>query len=348
MIQKIHIKNFTRFEDNSFEFSKGLNVFVGQNGSGKTHLLKLLLVILKTNEANNGSGKEKFESLLGENLVNYFKPENLGRLVKRSQGRAKAEINIEIDGIIQSFNFSTNSKTSVKTDKYSTLPQTASLYIPPREIISVFEGFISLYQKREISFDETYYQLALALDTSLLKGRRFDEAQKLVNPLEKITGANVLKENGRFYFKNEQGKMEMPLVAEGFRKIATLMYLILNGELGKNSVLFWDEPEANLNPRLISQIAEILITLANNGVQVFIASHDYLLTNLLSLKSEYRKDLIEETLPPIKFFGMYEKENELLVDEGESIADLSENSILEEFSNFYDLEQTYFNKALKS
>ncbi|MCL2415313.1 MAG: ATP-binding protein, partial [Defluviitaleaceae bacterium] len=41
-IEKVEIKNFTVFEDISIEMSKGINVFIGENGTGKTHLLKIL------------------------------------------------------------------------------------------------------------------------------------------------------------------------------------------------------------------------------------------------------------------------------------------------------------------
>ena len=39
----------------------------------------------------------------------------------------------------------------------------------------------------------------------------------------------------------------MSLVAEGFKRLGTLSYLIRNGSVKKGSVLFWDEPEMNLN-----------------------------------------------------------------------------------------------------
>ncbi len=41
----------------------------------------------------------------------------------------------------------------------------------------------------------------------------------------------------------------MGLVSEGYRKMATIMYLILSGSLTKDSILFWDEPETNMNQR---------------------------------------------------------------------------------------------------
>lgn len=348
MISSLQIKNFTCFSQNNFQFSGGINVLIGKNSVGKTHLLKLLACVLKANKENNGNGKEKLETILGNKLIGYFKPEYLGRLVKRAQGRNRAEVNIEIEKQTLSFNFATNTKNTVKIEQYEKFNIIQSLYLPPHEIISVFEGFISLYQNREVNFDETYYQLAMALDVLLLKGRRFDEIQSLIKPLEDITESKIIKENGRFYFQNTQGKMEMPLIAEGYRKIATLMYLIANGEIAPNSVLFWDEPEANLNPKLTKQMVDLLINLAKKGVQIFVASHDFLFTHLLSLKSEYRQNFTENELPQISFFGLYEQNHEIIFDTAETLANLSNNAILDEFEAFYDLEQNYLNKLMSN
>lgn len=57
------------------------------------------------------------------------------------------------------------------------------------------------------------------------------------------------------------GCRDYNLVAEGLRKIALLWQLIKNGTLEKGSVLFWDEPEANINPKYIPVLAELLIML---------------------------------------------------------------------------------------
>lgn len=42
IINNIKISNFTVFKNVEINFSKGLNVFIGRNGTGKTHLLKLI------------------------------------------------------------------------------------------------------------------------------------------------------------------------------------------------------------------------------------------------------------------------------------------------------------------
>ena len=40
-LTKIEANNFTVFENIEIPFNKGLNVLVGENGMGKTHIMKL-------------------------------------------------------------------------------------------------------------------------------------------------------------------------------------------------------------------------------------------------------------------------------------------------------------------
>lgn len=40
-LTKFEAENFTVFEDITIPFSRGLNVLVGENGVGKTHIMKL-------------------------------------------------------------------------------------------------------------------------------------------------------------------------------------------------------------------------------------------------------------------------------------------------------------------
>lgn len=41
-IKRIKFQNYTVFEDQQMEFSPGINVIIGENGTGKTHLMKAL------------------------------------------------------------------------------------------------------------------------------------------------------------------------------------------------------------------------------------------------------------------------------------------------------------------
>ena len=102
-------------------------------------------------------------------------------------------------------------------------------------------------------------------------------------------GKVELDANGRFYLKTSgQGRIEMPLVAEGIRKLAMLARLIATGSLLGSGYLFWDEPEANLNPRLIKSVATAILCLARNGIQVFVATHSLFLLRELEILSKDR------------------------------------------------------------
>ncbi|RYD38072.1 MAG: ATP-binding protein, partial [Verrucomicrobiaceae bacterium] len=42
MLQSLHIENLTVFPKADLTFGKNLNIFIGENGLGKTHLLKAI------------------------------------------------------------------------------------------------------------------------------------------------------------------------------------------------------------------------------------------------------------------------------------------------------------------
>ena len=89
-----------------------------------------------------------------------------------------------------------------------------------------------------------------------------------------MRGTVHLDTNGRFYLSVPgQGNMEMHLVAEGLRKLAMVTMLIVTGSLLNQGYLFWDEPETNLKAMLIKLLANVILQLCKDGIQVFIARH---------------------------------------------------------------------------
>ena len=75
------------------------------------------------------------------------------------------------------------------------------------------------------------------------------------------------------------------LLAEGMRKLGLLWQTDSGTERClKGSILFWDEPETNLNPKLFGPLVEILLELQRMGVQIFIATHDYVILKELDLR----------------------------------------------------------------
>lgn len=140
-------------------------------------------------------------------------------------------------------------------------------------------------------------------------------------------GGTVREEGGRFYLKVPGGgKYEMPLVAEGMRKLAMLARLIANGTLFESGFLFWDEPEANLNPRVIRHVASTISQLAKSGVQVFVGTHSlYLMKELEILKRNGGEDF-----PTLQFVTLAKGDSGVRASVGEYLEDLDDLAILDE------------------
>ena len=96
----------------------------------------------------------------------------------------------------------------------------------------------------------------------------------------------------------------------------------------KGSVLFWDEPEMNLNASHLPVLVKTLTGLAKTGVQVILSSHSlFLLRELMIQLSEPRNAMVQR-----KFFGMSVPRGErsgVRVSWGESLEDVGPIESLE-------------------
>ncbi|MCK5524202.1 MAG: ATP-binding protein [Thiomargarita sp.] len=87
--------------------------------------------------------------------------------------------------------------------------------------------------------------------------------------------------------------------------------------------MFWDEPESNLNPKLIREIAQVLIDLSAIGVQIFINTHS------LFLIKEF--EILREVNTKMKYFCLgFDAENHLRVSQSEEVEGLEDLVILDE------------------
>ncbi|QUG75633.1 AAA family ATPase [Erwinia sp. E602] len=295
MLKTLSVENFTLFQKTDpLQFSSGLNVIVGENGSGKTHLLKLLYSLIATSNESARQAitllptKLHLQKAYGEKLMGVFKPDAVGRLASRKQGLARCEIKVTFSEpkLDVGISIGTRAQTDVQIEHLPAMWDTkTALFIPTRELLTLSPGLAALYEQRHVQFEETWRDTCRHLEISALKGRRSKALASLIKPLEIAMGGTVVVErNGQFYLNvTDGGKMEMYLVAEGLRKLAMLAHLIANGTLQQQGYLFWDEPESNLNPRLIRLVAFVIHALAANGIQVFIASHSYFLMKELEI-----------------------------------------------------------------
>jgi len=337
MLKTANIRNLTVFKQADLEFSPGLNVIVGENGSGKSHLLKALYTLIATSaqeglKAQPGTPtKTGLQKAFADKLITVMRPESLGRLARRKQGRERCELKLtfETAPLETGISFATSSKSEVQVDSLPAIWQEkAPVFIPTREVLSQYHWLPQLYRTAHVDIEENLIDLCDLLGALALKGPREKTISRLVSPLEDAMGGKVeLDKNGRFYLAIKgTGRMEMPLVAEGLRKLAMVARLISTGSLLDKGYLFWDEPEANLNPKLIKVIAALLMDLSEHGIQIIVATHSlFLLRELDILSGQENYKYLSK-----RYFALGNSENGTRVEQGNTLDDISTLIMLDE------------------
>jgi predicted ATPase len=339
-VEQLRLKNFTAFEDATFEFSPGLNVLIGANATGKSHVLNAGYALLKgwDEAARTAGGSLERMKASGnrplDKLADVFKPEDGFRRLIRAGSASEAEVSLQTEQDVLHVAIPGHARRSFSQYRNPS----PCIFIPTREILTIYEGFIAAYTARELAFDETYFDLCVALSAAPLKEPKAAWASHIVRSLQSAIGGSVQLRKGRFYV----GKLEAHLVAEGLKKVAMIVQLLRNGSIEQDGVLFWDEPEAGLNPRLVSVVARILLTLAGSGVQIILASHDYLLTNELSLAAEYETSEGQTAAPRFFCLSREKPTTPVHVESAETLRKLEHNPILEEFAAHYDRQHGLF------
>ena len=288
VLRSLDLRNFTAFSEAELRFAKGLNVVIGENGTGKTHLLKLPYAVMAMS-AEDGKKRDSpptkalLQTRIAEKISNVFRPEGrIGRLAHRHKGRSRCEVELRFSepGTSVGFSFASQHKSEVVVSlSPSRWRKDAPVFLPTRELLTIYPGFVSLYETHHVEFEETWRDTCLLLGAPALRGPRGTKVAHLLESLEEQLGGRVVLEgNGRFYLRpTGAASMEMPLIAEGWRKLAMLARLIATGSLLDKSCLFWDEPESNLNPKLIREVAKAILRICAAGVQVFVATHSLFL-----------------------------------------------------------------------
>lgn len=281
-------------------------MLVGANGTGKSHAMKVAYGILRS-AGEAARSPLPFEGLLEERLVQLFLPDdlNLGRIVRRRAGGTAGVGGGNNRGSVAltytegDIDFTLHTKGQrLRTTSSVAAPEHPSLFLPPREVLSLGPGFVDLAEDYQVPFDATYADATRALARPVTR-RKSSALEHLESHLRDVLGGEVLEENNRFYVKLSHGaRLEAPLMGEGLRKVASLIRLVQNGSLARGSTLFWDEPEANLNPILTRTIADVILGLSAAGVQIVVATHDFFLASRLSMR------LGVSSPPDIRFIGL--------------------------------------------
>lgn len=348
-VKKLTLNNFMLFERAEIDWGKNINVICGENSTGKTTLLKVMYSVLKPLSKGNKEAinREMEEQLFVNKLQGVFRPDEMkiGRLVSRKQGSNRTDFEVLLDKnqkIAIGFGNRQENHADIKIDASKFSGTYDVIYIPTKEMISTTEHFASLYEEYHIDFEEMYYDLAKLLDRPLSKGPNTNEQNEVLKSFEEIMKGQIVQRDKKFYLKvRGEGEFEMGLLSDGYRKLAMIVYLILSGSMNKNTILFWDEPETNMNPKTIRPIVQALVALAKMGVQIFVTTHDYFVQqefNMLTVYPELNPECLD-----IRFMSLYRdgEMNDVKYELEKTASDLKHNAIMQEFDAMYDREQEF-------
>ena len=295
-IEKISIENFTVFDNIEIDFCKGVNIFIGENGTGKTTLIREAYNKIKTiiyhRNLPNVAGKMVFDD-----GINSFQTDNIA-------------ITVDIKENLQ------------------------AVYIPTKDTLSMSNiTRVNDRYSRELNIEQPLVEI-IKIAQNLVPNEPSELAIKIAPILEDIIDGTVfVKESDLTFWVRKRSGLEVPFSAEaeGFRKLGPLWQLLMNESITKDTVLFWDEPEANLHPKLIPVLVDILLEISREGVQIFLATHEYRLARYFDLKKENQEEIV--------FHNLYRKDDDKIIryEYSQKYKDLKNNDIEDADEDFGDL-----------
>jgi energy-coupling factor transporter ATP-binding protein EcfA2 len=364
MINSVQLKNFGPLAELDWQNLGLINLVIGNNGCGKSFLLKAIYSAVRTLEDyKRGDNPNSLERILFDKLCWTFElpPQNFRDFLITHSCQDEDELSFSIElnnkNCCYIFGPSILSEELFKSIDCTIPPREAnSVFIPAKEILAFYSLILKSRQiDKRFGFDDTYLDLALALQEkpSIFPIKFiFDEKNQTIkelnlnadNPtkghnsnafnqsrllLEKIVGGTVeLDEgDGRWYFRKGATTFPISVTAEGIKKIAILDILLGNGYLSEKSIVFIDEPESNLHPEAISKFLDIAAILAKHGIQFFIASHSYAVVKKLFLIAQQQ----QLSIPVLSKEGDAWQQSNLLHD-------FPDNPIIDESIRLYEEE----------
>ncbi|MGR3303631.1 MAG: AAA family ATPase [Candidatus Scalindua sp.] len=340
IIDKLKIENFTVFKELEMDLSPKINVIIGENGTGKTHLLKAAYALCTACYPLKDKDKvsvEDIQNAITNRLVGIFKPldARLGSL-KRRETTEKASLNVKFvfDKEI-AVSFSSNSK-KVKLDNNKNYERYSweSAFIPTKEVLSILNRFDEVGKLKELLgnlFDFSYSDILTNLTKEASPDKYEEKAKWVMEDIEKACRGQFLFNKGSVQFKmTGSDNISANMTAEGFRKLGMINRLIKNQVIvpGISGPLFWDEPEANINPKLMELVVRILLELSRNGQQIILGTHDYFLLKWFDLLIDRGKD------DHIMYHSLYfdGQSREVRIDSTDDYRKIEPNAIADTFN----------------
>ena len=171
-------------------FCDGINVLIGENGVGKTTILKMIYAATQWSFEKKNPGKTKklielfSNASVNPGILQASKEENGDYYYKVSDGKYIFEDHLSEEG------------QSDSAEWYGlNIP---AVFIPTTEMLSHAKGFLAMNQKYRMPFDGT--QIDIIVNASLPETREIpDFCKAVLDEISKVIDGTVVQEDDTFY-----------------------------------------------------------------------------------------------------------------------------------------------------
>ena len=270
MLEDARLRNVTIFREFVWDSLSNVNLVIGENDTGKSNLLRMLYAVSRSFQEftrfNDEAPPGRWSDLLAKKLQWTFQPPELklGKLVRKGEDRLRVQCTFREHGRAD-FSFGKDTTSEIRnadTDVGSAEAEIGprfvhTLFFPPKEVLTTLKAIASTREQRQIrGFGDTYYDLITALRQPQSYGDKPQELERVQEALDDMFPGKIRqRDDGTFEYRRGPGRYDMTQTAEGIKKIGTLAHLLRNGEIQQGSILFFDEPSANLNPKGILRLS---------------------------------------------------------------------------------------------
>jgi len=352
----LEVKNFGVLRDINIELNK-TNLFIGENGSGKSVLAKLITIV--TNEVTEdfqGQFKEFGIDFISNDTTLLFK-ENQNTLLFVEDGIRKIhKFSKYKSKIMKELGITNPDNMAIQEFKngIERLDQLESQYVPAeRNLISIFNQSISNFISAKIPLP----------DTLLKFSSEYNKARKNTTELELLDMKYVSKSGQDRIYYDENNFLPLENSSSGIQS-ALPMYLTLKHFSLSYSHIIIEEPEQNLYPKAQMDTIKYIIETTNKNDTHLMTHSPYILSTLNILLFAYKasnknnilKEKISQIIPESQQinpdeFSAYLIENGVSKSiKGESTGMIEENVIDEssdiiddEFNELMDIYREYKN-----
>lgn len=273
-ITAIEISNLRGFEGkNEISFSDSINLFVGNNNSGKSTLLKAIYVL------QNSAIFNRSDITLGEEkgYVKYwFTGEHY-------------EINKAED--FESFIRYDIASNQLKLYKQAGITPSGINFIPSSEPRNLIYPFLSMRKTNNFSESVTSQTLSAVSGNFENIYSKIDKIiplhkedyEKFSNACQEILGFNIgtkSSDKGKVavYFGNKEHSIELNRMGDG---VPGILYLIIDILFAKDRIFIIEEPENDIHPLALKKLLLFLMREIKSN-QFFISTHSHIVVNYLS------------------------------------------------------------------